>query len=356
MRPACRSSRCTATATGGTPGSCCGGGCPHRSTQSAHPARARRRRPRRRRLPARGPRRRRRRPHGRPRARRGRDRRAPRQPQRPALRPRPPRADARNRTGRRLPRLPRQPRRARARRCGLRAHRPADADSCAGSTEAPSPRRSRTASSRRSSPRAANCRRASGRPTSKRSAYGTAAEGADELGALPFDLREPCQLTCTRQPRRSPRRILGTCSTSQARTNAGRSQVRAPAPVSNTDAVSDAAAPVCTGQTTPAFVKQRARVLRCRHARLGRAASVRSDRRVTLAFAPRSDSEARDDREAWNSSLASVIKSKRPALARGTPRKRWASRAYRRSGREPGVVLGSCDEFPRRRGSHPVTR
>jgi hypothetical protein len=41
MRPACRSSRCTATATGGTPGSCCWGGCPHRSTQSAHPARAR---------------------------------------------------------------------------------------------------------------------------------------------------------------------------------------------------------------------------------------------------------------------------------------------------------------------------
>jgi hypothetical protein len=47
---------------------------------------------------------------------------------------------------------------------------------------------------------------------------------------------------------------------------------------------------------------------------------------------------------------------KRPALARGTQRKRWASRAYRRSGREPGGALGSCDEFPRRRGSHPVTR
>jgi hypothetical protein len=46
---------------------------------------------------------------------------------------------------------------------------------------------------------------------------------------------------------------------------------------------------------------------------------------------------------------------KRPALARGTKRKRWASRAYQRWGREPGGASGPCDEFPRRCGSHPVT-
>jgi hypothetical protein len=78
--------------------------------------------------------------------------------------------------------------------------------------------------------------------------------------------REPAWV---RAPCRSPRWILGTCSAPPARTNAGRGQVGAPAPVWP-DAVSDGATPVCPRQTTPAFVKQRARALRCRHARLGR--------------------------------------------------------------------------------------
>jgi hypothetical protein len=38
------------------------------------------------------------------------------------------------------------------------------------------------------------------------------------------------------------------------------------------------------GQTTPAFVKQRARVLRCRHARLGRHAVVRAGVELAPAF------------------------------------------------------------------------
>jgi hypothetical protein len=49
------------------------------------------------------------------------------------------------------------------------------------------------------------------------------------------------------------------------------------------DAVIDIATPVCIRQTTPALVKERARVLRCRRARLAREAGVSTDERLTLA-------------------------------------------------------------------------
>lgn len=63
-------------------------------------------------------------------------------------------------------------------------------------------------------------------------------------------------------PRRKRERTLGR----------GRAVGSAPATV--TDAVSDIATPVCIRQTAPALVKERARVLRCRRARLGRSAGA----------------------------------------------------------------------------------
>jgi hypothetical protein len=72
--------------------------------------------------------------------------------------------------------------------------------------------------------------------------------------------REPA---LERVPHFSPRRIVETCSASYARTNAGRGRAVGSAPASVTSAVIEIATPVCIWQTTPALVKERARVPRC---------------------------------------------------------------------------------------------
>jgi hypothetical protein len=71
----------------------------------------------------------------------------------------------------------------------------------------------------------------------------------------------------------SPRRIPGTCSAPSARTTRGRGEAGATALASPTHAVDDATTPRRT-KTTLAFVKQRERALRCRHAHLGRVGIV----------------------------------------------------------------------------------
>jgi hypothetical protein len=98
-------------------------------------------------------------------------------------------------------------------------------------------------------------------------------------GPLPLHLRVYCQITCARHLDPAARRggFSGRVPRRKRERTPGAVQAGAPVPVSVTDAVSDAATPVCTRQTTPAFVKQRARVLlRCPHARLGRPATAPS--------------------------------------------------------------------------------
>jgi hypothetical protein len=75
------------------------------------------------------------------------------------------------------------------------------------------------------------------------------------------------------------------------------------------------------------------------HCRKGRAASVRSDRRVTRASAGRSDSDAPSDSDAWISSHASVNNDAASALAL----RREAAVPFRR------VAVAECAR-PRRRG------
>jgi hypothetical protein len=103
------------------------------------------------------------------------------------------------------------------------------------------------------------------------------------LPALPFDLREPCQLNCDTSSARlataDSRDVFRAVSENERRarpgSRVGARMVR--------DAVIDIATPVCIRQTTPALVKERARVLRCRRARLAREAGVSTDERLTLA-------------------------------------------------------------------------
>jgi hypothetical protein len=120
------------------------------------------------------------------------------------------------------------------------------------------------------------------------------AEAADEehfhAWRMPFpghDRRRPTRIEprFTARGRPDSRDVFRAISENDA----GRGRVGAPtsAPVSVTDAVSDPATAVCTRRTTPAFVRQRARALRCRHARPGRPAGS-ADARIGALPAPAS--------------------------------------------------------------------
>jgi hypothetical protein len=120
------------------------------------------------------------------------------------------------------------------------------------------------------------------------------AEAADDeqfhAWRMPFpghDRRRPTRIEArfTARGRPDSRDVFRAISENDA----GRGRVGAPtsAPVSVTDAVSDPATAVCTRRTTPAFVRQRARALRCRHARPGRPAGS-ADARIGALPAPAS--------------------------------------------------------------------
>jgi hypothetical protein len=82
---------------------------------------------------------------------------------------------------------------------------------------------------------------------------------------------------------RLARRISGRLP--RCKRDAGGGQALASAPASVRDSVTDIATPMCIRQTTPTLVEERARVPRCRRARLGRAGVARTALYVTPAYA-----------------------------------------------------------------------
>ena len=105
---------------------------------------------------------------------------------------------------------------------------------------------------------------------------------------MPFPGRAPHRdVPWDRAPHGSPRRFSGRVARGKRERAPSAERGRRVACVLATvsDGVSDVATAVCIRHATPPLAKERARVLRCRRARSGRAASARSDRRVTLAVA-----------------------------------------------------------------------